>query len=293
VKSQAEAEELLQGEPEAGEPKLALDTESPPEAQRMGLASRILARLERMLPHGQGVPLLDRKTIIVLLSVSVLLTFFWYYGRLPFFHKFWVPRFFADEPREMVELYAHFYLSISSIIFRMLLPLLLILFVLRERPRDYGYRVRGTLGLFKIYLFLLAVMLPLLFIASGMESFQAKYPLNKTAANSLGLFLTYELSYIFVFVSGEAFWRGYIVNGLAPKFGLYALPVMAIPYAMVHFGKPFPESLGAILAGIVLGYIALKHRSFWFGIALHATIAVSMDLLVLWRKGQLWPLLVG
>jgi len=81
-----------------------------------------------------------------------------------------------------------------------------------------------------------------------------------------------------------------MVFGLAPKFGLYAVFIMAIPYSMVHFGKPFPEALGAILTGVVLGFLALKHRSFWLGIALHSTIGFTMDVLCLWRKGQLWDL---
>ena len=59
---------------------------------------------------------------------------------------------------------------------------------------------------------------------------------------------------------------------------------------MIHHGKPMPEAMGALITACVLGYLALKHRSFWLGVALHFTVAITMDLLALWRKGLLWGL---
>jgi membrane protease YdiL (CAAX protease family) len=58
-----------------------------------------------------------------------------------------------------------------------------------------------------------------------------------------------------------------------------------IPYVMIHFGKPLPETLGAIIAGLVLGHLALKSRSVWLGIATHVIVATSMDFAALLRRG--------
>jgi membrane protease YdiL (CAAX protease family) len=52
---------------------------------------------------------------------------------------------------------------------------------------------------------------------------------------------------------------------------------------MVHFGKPLPEVLGAVVAGLVLGAMALRTRSIWGGVAVHLGVAWTMDLLALWR----------
>ena len=41
-----------------------------------------------------------------------------------------------------------------------------------------------------------------------------------------------------------------------------------------------------IIAGIVLGFMSLKTRSIWLGAALHIAVAVTMDLLALWRLGH-------
>jgi membrane protease YdiL (CAAX protease family) len=60
--------------------------------------------------------------------------------------------------------------------------------------------------------------------------------------------------------------------------------VMMVPYCMIHFGKPMPETLGAILAGIVLGTLSLKSRSIFLGILIHYSVAIAMDLMALYRK---------
>ena len=60
---------------------------------------------------------------------------------------------------------------------------------------------------------------------------------------------------------------------------------VAMPYVLGHCGKPLPETLGAIAAGLALGGLALYHRSFWLGAISHWTIAMTMDLMALWRRG--------
>ena len=56
---------------------------------------------------------------------------------------------------------------------------------------------------------------------------------------------------------------------------------MVIPYCMIHFHKPLPEVFGAIVAGIVLGWLALETRSLWGGVLLHVAVALSMDVAAL------------
>jgi membrane protease YdiL (CAAX protease family) len=60
--------------------------------------------------------------------------------------------------------------------------------------------------------------------------------------------------------------------------------VMMIPYVMVHFGKPAPETFSAIVAGFALGYLALKSKSFLWGWMLHWGVAITMDIMVIGRE---------
>ena len=233
---------------------------------------------------------LDFRVVVTLLAIPVLLTLLWYYGRPPYFNRE-IAEYFKGNPD--VKLYSYYYLAASSVLYRMILPLVIITLVFRDSPSNYGFKLKGTGGLLRVYLVLLGLMIPILIAASYMPSFQKKYPLYHFAHQDLTHFLLYELSYFFVFLSGESFWRGFIIFSLKPKFGYYSLAIMAIPYCMIHFGKPVPETMGAIITAFVLGYLALRHGSFWLGVGIHFTIAFSMDLLALWQKGQLFPMFGG
>jgi membrane protease YdiL (CAAX protease family) len=62
---------------------------------------------------------------------------------------------------------------------------------------------------------------------------------------------------------------------------------------MIHFGKPFPETLGAIFAGIFLGTLAFRTGSIWIGFFIHESVAFTMDIVSLLHTGGLpthfWP----
>jgi hypothetical protein len=62
---------------------------------------------------------------------------------------------------------------------------------------------------------------------------------------------------------------------------------MAVPYCMIHYGKPYFEAHGAIVAGIVLGSLSMKTRSIYAGFLVHITVALGMDLLSLYKRASL------
>jgi hypothetical protein len=39
---------------------------------------------------------------------------------------------------------------------------------------------------------------------------------------------------------------------------------------------------------MALGALSYRYRSIWLGIALHCSVALTMDLMALWRKGLLF-----
>ena len=83
------------------------------------------------------------------------------------------------------------------------------------------------------------------------------------------------------------FFRGWMVSALRTTLGAGAIFVMAVPYCMIHYGKPYLEAHGAIVAGIVLGSLAMKTRSIYSGFLVHITVAFGMDFLALWRRDAL------
>jgi membrane protease YdiL (CAAX protease family) len=166
------------------------------------------------------------------------------------------------------------------------LPALLIRFGFRQTLADYGFKLRGAFADGWVYIVMFAVMVPLVLWMSATARFQQTYPFYHPPPGPLGRdFLLWEACYAVQFVGLEFFFRGFLVHGLKHRFGAYAIPVMTVPYCMIHFGKPLPETLSAIVAGLALGFMSLKTRSVALGAAIHITVAVCMDLASLWRQG--------
>lgn len=225
----------------------------------------------------------------VMTSATVLLILFLAFGRSGTYHR----AFEQFVPRDArTPLYAFFYFAASSVLLRFAIPYLLLRFKLRQAPRDFGYVVRGGTRWRWAYFGLFVVMLPIILWASSRPDFQGSYPQARgiLAGNqvSLELFIAYHAAYFVMFLSGESFWRGYMTFGLGRDLGVNALPWMVMLYSIGHYGKPLLEANAAIIAGFVLGYLALRHRSFFLGALLHWSIALTMDLAVLWQRGVIW-----
>ena len=155
----------------------------------------------------------------------------------------------------------------------------------RERLASIGFGTRGLRRHLLVYLGLYGLMVPVLLLVARRPDFSGLYPLVPSARASLGVFLLWESAYALQFVALESFFRGYLLFTCAARMGWNAVPVMVVPYTMIHFHKPLPECLAAVGAGCLLGVLALRFRSFWGGAILHTLVAVSMDVLAVRRAG--------
>lgn len=182
------------------------------------------------------------------------------------------------------------YWALTGIACYLILPLITIRFILRRPLADFGVRWQGALAAWRLYLGMLALMLPLVWLASGSGGFLRLYPFMHFApgASPWPTLLWWEPMYFAQFFALEFFFRGFMLHGLAPQCGRMSVLIMTVPYTMLHFGKPMPETLAAIAAGMLLGSLSLKSRSIFLGALIHCSVALSMDTAALWRKGLLF-----
>lgn len=166
-------------------------------------------------------------------------------------------------------------------------------FVLGMGLADLGLRLRGLRDHIGLYVAMLAAISPVVLMASTTEHFQKVYPFYRKAGDSWGDFLGWETAYAAQFLGLELFFRGFLLMFPARVLGAWAIPAMVMPYMMIHFAKPLPECVGSIIAGLVLGIVALRTRSVWAGMAVHVAVAWSMDLLSLGQRGKLGALFGG
>ncbi len=182
------------------------------------------------------------------------------------------------------------YWSGAHVILYFIIPALVVKLAFRERLSDYGLKITGWYRKLWVYALAFVVVLPCVMLIRGLPAFQKMYPFYKNAHESWGDFLGWECAYVLQFFALEFFFRGFLLHGLKHRFGYYSVFIMTVPYCMIHFGKPLPETVGAIIAGIFLGTLSLWTRSIWLGVLIHVTVAVAMDLAALSYRDQLGQL---
>ena len=157
----------------------------------------------------------------------------------------------------------------------------------RDSLLDLGLRGRGFFKHAWIYGSILLVILPVVWIVSLQPDFGSYYPFYKTASRSWFDYLAWEAMYFAQFFALEMFFRGFWLGVLRKSFGSGAIFAMAVPYCMIHFGKPYLEVNGAIVAGIFLGSLSMKTKSIYQGFLVHITVAGLMDFLALSHRHAL------
>jgi uncharacterized protein len=178
---------------------------------------------------------------------------------------------------------------VSIIVFMyLIIPVLIIKLIFKQPLSDYGLRFKNIHKDYPLYVLMLLIMFPVVYFASTTPAFQDRYPLFKPVTESMfSLFFWWQIAYFIQFIAVEFFFRGFILHGLKSRFGFYSIFISMVPYCMVHFGKPFGETIAAIFAGVILGTLSLKSRSIILGIMIHYSIALMMDVFALYREGLL------
>src|SRR5687767_13563476 len=261
------------------------------------LDAQALAVRRELAERGQ----IDYRPMVALTLVAVVLTFQEYYGR-PHFYSAVVhgvlERWQNAHPGSVIdikqydELYLRSWWGMTRIVGYFLPVLVWPLFFRGDRLLDFGLRGRGFRTHAWIYALCVVVMVPVLLLVSRQKDFADYYPMYKLAGRSWLDFLVWEAIYLGQFFGLELFFRGFWLRAMR-SFGAGAVAIwsMVVPYCMIHYGKPYLESSAAIIAGVVLGSLAMRTHSIYAGFLVHATVAVLNDVLALYQRGALPVLL--
>lgn len=186
----------------------------------------------------------------------------------------------------------HAYWSLTRVLAWAVLPMI-VLKLAGRRVRDHGLGWGKTTEHAPLYFLCVAVVLPLVFIVANERDFSSYYPFYAHAGRSVADLVLWEIVYAGQFFAVEFLFRGFLVESGRRSLGSHAIFAMVVPYVMIHYGKPVAETFGAIIAGVVLGTLAMRSRSIWAGFFVHETVAIAMDIAALMQKGglptNLWP----
>ena len=217
---------------------------------------------------------LDRKVVVIFLSVAILQTFSFYFTSRRFFRANLFDQFQNYSDLYLLE---YLYWFIGDFFTFFILGVVIIKLGLKEQLRDFGLRF-GDLktGLSFSFLFLF-VMIILVWFVSATPAFAEKYPHLSSAKSDWNTLLIYEAGMLLYMFAWEFMWRGFMLFGLEKKFGYYSVLMQMIPFLILHNGKPFLETFGAIFGGIALGVLALRTRSIYYCIIVHIGVMYSID----------------
>ncbi|MBN2388068.1 MAG: CPBP family intramembrane metalloprotease [Anaerolineales bacterium] len=160
---------------------------------------------------------------------------------------------------------------VDRMILYFVIPMVFIMVVFRDKPRDYGFRLGDWKAGIVLTLGGIVLMAPVLwFLTRGDGTMREYYE----------PFVSYLPGSTFLDLFGwEFIFRGWILFGYARKFGPEALWLQAVPFALAHIGKPAVETLSTIFGGFAFGWVAYRTRSFLYPFLIHWFIA-SFTILV-------------
>jgi membrane protease YdiL (CAAX protease family) len=158
----------------------------------------------------------------------------------------------------------------TELIYYLLVPLAAGWLLFRDKPWDYGIRIGRWKSSMILTVVCLAAMALILYKVGKMPDFRSYY--YRDAIDWSELLLNYAL-YMFAW---EFLFRGYMLFGLEKSIGKSAIFVQAIPFVLLHLGKPLLETLACIPGGFILGYVAYRTRSFLPCFIIHLGVYVMM-----------------
>jgi uncharacterized protein len=140
-------------------------------------------------------------------------------------------------------------------------PLIFIIFIFRESPRNYGFTLGDWRAGLVITLGGIVLMTPIIWFLAKLDPSAKSYYEGMTTNLPWNTF--------FQIFGWEFLFRGWITFGYLRKFGTDALWIQAVPFALLHIGKPEIETLSTIFGGFAFGWIAYRTRSFLYPFIIH------------------------
>jgi membrane protease YdiL (CAAX protease family) len=153
------------------------------------------------------------------------------------------------------------YTEVDQTILFFFVPMIVILLIFRESPGEYGFTFGDWRAGLVITIGGVLVMTPVIWILARLDPSAKAYYEGMTANLPWNTF--------FQIFGWEFLFRGWITFGYLKKFGTDALWIQAVPFALLHIGKPEFETLSTIFGGFAFGWIAYRTRSFVYPFIIH------------------------
>jgi len=161
----------------------------------------------------------------------------------------------------------------------------LILLLIRENPIRNGLGFGNwRKGLWLSFLASLGVLCTCFFIAK-VPAMQSYYSAPRWGAgDSGGAIALAEWNRIGLLVRWEFLFRGFLLFPLYEYLGPVANLIQGTLCAVTHIHKPLVEFYGSFPFALILGYLARKTGSIWYGVYVHWLLGFSLEAFIAFGK---------
>lgn len=172
-----------------------------------------------------------------------------------------------------------------SLAANLIYPSLILLF-LRMNPLCNGLGIGDwRKGLWLTFLACIAVLLSC-FVFAKIPAMASYYSASRWGTGDGRTILLAEGRRVVQLVGWEFLFRGFLLFPLQTSIGPGANLIQATLCAVTHMHKPLVEFYGSLPFALLLGYLARKTGSVWYGVLVHWLLGFSLEAYIaLGRKG--------
>jgi len=218
------------------------------------------------------------RPVYLTVIATALMILYWYLSKSSY-----MPDWFLELSREWTGVggkafHARLWSHLTCLVLLAIVPTVLTGITDRMSLGELGLGVRNAGREFIIVTVLYVLFVPFVLYFSTWPGFQKTYPRIHLASTSVQVFVLFHLLYLIKWAAWEYFFRGWMLFAFKRDFGTRSVLISTIPFALMHYGKPQIETLSAIAAGFILCWLALKGRSIWPGVLIHAAVSTTMEM---------------
>jgi len=221
----------------------------------------------------------DKKFNMSILFLTIILFIFCYFGSYSFFE--------TTFSVENIDYWKIIYHHLMAFVLFFGCGLIFSKFIVKEKLSNLGLQ-KGNHKFGLIIIGIATIAVPIIALTTVLDKQMAStYPLiDFNIYNSWWQIGLYYVSYILYYIGWEFLFRGIILNITKDKVGILgAILITTLVSALIHtsiggFGKPMIETLSAIPAGLIFGYVSHKTQSIYYPLYIHALIGILTDLFI-------------
>ena len=209
----------------------------------------------------------------------IVLFLYCYFGSFSFFEKFFNV---AD-----LNYWKIIYHNFMAFILFFVIGLFFTKFILKTSPK-YFYLQSGNWKTGLKLIGIATIIVPLIALTTLFDKEMTNtYPLiDFKTYSAWWQILLYFLSYLAYYVGWEYLFRGILLKSSEKNLGIIgAILLTTLISSIIHtsiadFGKPMIETLSAIPAGLIFGYITTKTNSLLYSLYIHMLVGFLTDLFI-------------